>query len=242
MLRYREASVAPGVRRFHALAAHVAGARPCLLVANRGEIAIRICRAAAQLGFRTVAVYAKDDAECLHTRKADVSVELDGVGAAAYLDQEALLAVAEREGCSMVHCGYGFLSENKDFAAAVEAAGLTLVGPPAAAIELFGSKTRARELAKSVGVPLLPGTTVAVNLAEARAFFDSLSGAPMMIKALMGGGGRGMRPVFDSAEIDQAFERCQSEALAAFGDGSVFVEQLMVRPRHIEVQVNSLSL
>lgn len=211
----------------------------CLLVANRGEIAIRICRAAGQLGIRTVAVYAEDDAASLHTRKADVAVELTGAGAgsAAYLNQQALLDVAAAHGCNLIHCGYGFLSENSTFAAAVEAAGLTLVGPPPAAIALFGDKIKARELAHGIGVPLLPGTTQAVSLEEAQKFFSSLGGEPMMIKALAGGGGRGMRPVFSQDEVEEAFERCQSEAFGAFGDGAVFVEKLMVKPRHIEVQV-----
>jgi acetyl/propionyl-CoA carboxylase alpha subunit/acetyl-CoA carboxylase carboxyltransferase component len=207
--------------------------------AAQGEVAIRICRAAAELGIRTVAVYSEDDAQSLHTKKADVAVALTGAGfgAAAYLNQDAMLEVAREYGCSAVHCGYGFLSENAEFVASVEAAGLTFVGPPSAAIELFGDKTKARELAQSAGVPLLPGTTQAVSLEEARQFFASLGGEPMMIKALAGGGGRGMRPVFREDELEEAFERCQSEALGAFGNGAVFVEKLMVKPRHIEVQV-----
>ena len=233
------------MERLQSLAAHVVApsrtcaSSACLLVANRGEIAIRICRAASQLGIRTVAVYASDDAACLHTQKADVAVELAGAGhgSAAYLNQDALLKVAAAHGCTLVHCGYGFLSENAEFAAAVEGAGLTLVGPPSAAIALFGDKTKARELAQTVGVPLLPGTTGAVTLEEAAQFFSSLGGAPMMIKALAGGGGRGMRAVFDAGELEDAFERCQSEAAASFGNGDVFVERLMEKPRHIEVQV-----
>eukprot|EP01045_Picozoa_sp_COSAG04_P019009 COSAG04_NODE_1805_length_5534_cov_3.875989_2_plen_1004_part_00 len=230
-------------RRLGALRNHVAAApsssKGTLLVVNRGEIAIRICRAAAQLGIKTVAVYSTDDAACLHTKKADVAVELSGAGfgAAAYLNQEAILAVAKEQGATLVHCGYGFLSENAEFAAAVEAAGLTLVGPPSAAIELFGDKTKARELAEAVGVALLPGTTAAVSVGEAKAFMESLGGKPIMIKALAGGGGRGMRPVLSLDELEDAYERCQSEAAAAFGNGDVFVEQLMIRPRHIEVQV-----
>jgi hypothetical protein len=127
---------------------------------RQGEVAIRICRAAGELGIRTVAVYSEDDATSLHTKKADVAVPLTGagVGASAYLNQEALLAVAQEQGCSAVHCGYGFLSENATFVARVEGAGLTFIGPPSSAIELFGDKTKARELAQSVGVPLLPGT------------------------------------------------------------------------------------
>eukprot|EP01043_Picozoa_sp_COSAG02_P036929 COSAG02_NODE_2739_length_8128_cov_8.386100_5_plen_1074_part_00 len=210
-----------------------------LLVCNRGEVAIRICRAAAELGIRTVAVYSEDDSQSLHTKKADVAVQLAGagIGASAYLNQEAMLEVAKQQGCSAVHCGYGFLSENAEFVASIEEAGLTFIGPPSAAIELFGDKTKARELAQSVDVPLLPGTTQAVSLEEAKEFFARLDGEPMMIKALAGGGGRGMRPVFTQDELEEAFERCQSEALGAFGDGAVFVEKLMVKPRHIEVQV-----
>ena len=135
------------MRRLSTLTSHVvAGSATAgtLLVANRGEIAIRICRAASQLGVKTVCVYSMDDASCLHTTKADVAVELTGagVGAAGYLNQEALLEVAAAEGCTMVHCGCGFLSENAEFAVKVEAAGLTLVGPPSAAIALFGDKTQ----------------------------------------------------------------------------------------------------
>lgn len=147
--------------------------------------------------------------------------------------------VAMPRRCSLVHCGYGFLSENAEFAEAVEssAAGLTLVGPPSAAIRLFGDKVSARNLASGLGVPLLRGSDGAVSLVEAQAFFASLGGAPMMIKALAGGGGRGMRAVHRASEVGEAYERCRGEAAAAFGDGAVFVEQLMTRPRHIEVQV-----
>jgi hypothetical protein len=169
-LQVLQANMTDHSTRLRQLTAHIVGASTAatgtLLVANRGEIAIRICRAAAQLGIKTVAVYSTDDAACLHTRKADVAVELKGAGfgAAGYLNQAALLEVARAEGCTLVHCGYGFLSENPEFAAKVEAAGLMLVGPPSAAIALFGDKTRARLLAQQVGVPLLPGTTNAVPL------------------------------------------------------------------------------
>ena len=220
-------------------AAGPAAALGTVLVANRGEIAIRICRACSELGIQTVAVYAEDDAQSLHTKKADVAVPLTGAGfgAAAYLNQEALLAAAAANGCRAVHCGYGFLSENADFVAACEDAGLVFIGPPSTAISLFGDKTRARALAQELGVALLPGTVSPVTLAEARDFFASLGGEPMMIKALAGGGGRGMRTVFSADELEDAYERCCSEAVAAFGDGAVFVEKLMVKPRHIEVQV-----
>lgn len=205
-----------------------------LLIANRGEIAIRIARAAAELGIRSVAVYAEDDANALHQRKADLAVPLTGRGVAAYLDSAQLVEIAREQGCDAVHPGYGFLSENADFARRCEAAGIRFVGPSAEALELFGDKARARELATRCGVPLAAGINHATSLEEARAFLES---GPIMLKALAGGGGRGMRAVRGAGELAQAFERCQSEARAAFGSGELYVERLIEDARHIEVQV-----
>ena len=209
-----------------------------LLVANRGEIAIRIARAAADLDIATVAVHPADDAASLHTRVADEERELTGRGSAAYLDVAQIVEVAVDAGCDSVHPGYGFLAENAGFAAACEAAGLIFVGPTPASLELFGDKTAARDLARRCGVPILAGTGGPTDLAAATAFFESLgAGAAVMVKALAGGGGRGMRPVASIEQLGDAMERCRSEAQAAFGNGDVYLEQLLPVARHVEVQI-----
>ena len=209
-----------------------------LLIANRGEIAIRIIRAAAELGIRTVAIFSDDDAASLHIRRADDARALRGTGVAAYLDAEKIIAAAKDAGCDAIHPGYGFLSENAEFARRCAAAGICFVGPRPEILELFGDKLQARALARRCGVPVLRGTTAASTLDEARDFFVSLGdGAAIMIKAVAGGGGRGLRAVHHLADIEQAFTRCQSEARSAFGIGDVYVEQLMPRARHLEVQI-----
>lgn len=209
-----------------------------LLIANRGEISIRIARAAAELGIRTVAVYAEDDHNSLHTRRADEARPLRGAGPKAYLDGEQIIAAARESGCDSIHPGYGFLSESAAFAARCAAAGITFVGPGVAALELLGDKGRARALAEATGVAVLPGTAHSTSLEEARAFFDALGpGAAMVIKAIAGGGGRGLRIVHRAEDIDEAFERCRSEAQSAFGNGDLYVEKQVVRARHIEVQI-----
>ena len=209
-----------------------------LLIANRGEIAIRIIRAAAEMGIRTVTVFPDDDSTSLHTRKADLARRLSGAGAAAYLDGEQIIALAKETGCDAIHPGYGFLSENAGFARRCAIEGITFVGPRAEILELFGDKLQARRLAERCGVPILRGSSGATSLDEARHFFSSLGkGASMMIKAVAGGGGRGMRAVSHLEEIEKAYKRCQSEARASFGNGDVYVEQLMPRARHIEVQI-----
>lgn len=206
-----------------------------VLIANRGEIAIRIARAVAEAGLRSVAVYAEDDARALHVRRADLAVPLAGRGAAAYLNIDALIEAARANGCDAVHPGYGFLSERADFAQRCEDAGVSFIGPSPEVLSLFGDKARARELAARCGVPLAAGTNRATTLEEARAFLAS-HGA-IMVKALAGGGGRGMRAVRDSASLDDAFARCESEARAAFGDGALYVERLIEHARHVEVQI-----
>ncbi len=205
-----------------------------LLIANRGEIAIRIARAAAELDIPSVAVYAEDDTASLHLRKADQAVALKGRGAAAYLDMRQLLDAALASGCDAVHPGYGFLSENAAFARLCEGAGVRFIGPAPEALDTFGDKARARELAERCGVPLAAGSNRATTLEEARAFLES---GPIMLKALAGGGGRGMRPVRDAAELEEAYARCQSEARTAFGNDALYVERLIEQARHIEVQV-----
>ncbi len=211
------------------------GRAPKLLVANRGEIACRILRAAGEMGLSTVAVAPADDLDSNHTRLADRFVELDGRGPAAYLDIDRLVAVALDNDCTLVHPGYGFLAENAGFAAAVETAGLTFVGPTPATIARFGDKAEARALAEELGVPILAGSAVLPNAAAAAAFVADHGAA--MLKAVAGGGGRGMREVTDPDDVAAAFERCVSEATAAFGDGSVYAEQLVADARHIEVQI-----
>ena len=209
-----------------------------LLIANRGEIAIRIARAAAELGIRTVAIFSEDDAQSLHTQKTDDALPLQGRGAAAYLDIEQILALATQAGCDAIHPGYGFLSENAEFAKRCAEADVTFVGPQVETLALFGDKGQARALAEGCGVPVLPGTSGATSVDEAKEFLVSLgAGGAVMIKALAGGGGRGMRAVQAVDDIEAAYARCQSEATAAFGNGDVYVEQLIPRARHIEVQV-----
>ncbi len=206
-----------------------------ILIANRGEIAIRIARAAADLGIASVAVYSDDDATSLHIRKADESHALGRAGVPAYLDRARIIALAKETGCDAIHPGYGFLAENAVFARAVADAGIAFIGPNAGALDLFGDKVAARELARRVGAPVIDGETVHTPQ-EAEAFMAGI-GAPIMLKAVAGGGGRGMRPVRTSGEIAEAFARCQSEAASAFGDGSLYAERLIESARHIEIQI-----
>jgi acetyl/propionyl-CoA carboxylase alpha subunit/acetyl-CoA carboxylase carboxyltransferase component len=209
-----------------------------LLVSNRGEIAIRIMRAAAELGIRTLAIYSEDDAASLHTRKADEARGLRGAGAPAYLDLEQIIAVAKAAGCDAIHPGYGFLSENAKFADRCAEEGIRFVGPRAEILKLFGDKVQARLLAERAGVPVLPGTSGATSLKEAKDFLAALgAGGAMMIKAVAGGGGRGIRAVTKIDDVEEAYTRCQSEARSAFANGDVYVEQLISRARHLEVQV-----
>ncbi|PRQ01081.1 2-oxoglutarate carboxylase small subunit [Enhygromyxa salina] len=210
-----------------------------LLCANRGEIAIRVFRAATELGIRTVAIFSREDRVHLHRYKADEGY-LIGEGktpVAAYLDIEGIIELARQSQVDAIHPGYGFLSERADFARACEAAGIRFVGPSPDVIEVLGDKTRARALAIAAGVPVVPGSDGPIeDLAAAEAFVEA-HGLPVIIKAAMGGGGRGMRVVRERAELGSAFERARSEAESAFGDGTVFIERFVERPRHIEVQI-----
>ena len=208
-----------------------------LLIANRGEIAIRIARAASDLGIATVAVFSADDATSLHVRKAGEAQPLGRAGAAAYLDIERMIEVAKDSGCDAIHPGYGFLSENAGLARRASEEGITFVGPSIAALRLFGDKIAARKLAASVGVPVIEGTVGSTSLDEALAFFEGLDGGAMMIKAVSGGGGRGMRAVRHSGDVAEAYARCRSEAKAAFGDDAVYVERMVEDARHIEIQI-----
>ncbi|MES2927031.1 MAG: carboxyl transferase domain-containing protein [Pseudomonadota bacterium] len=208
-----------------------------VLVANRGEIALRTVRALHDLGIASVAVYADDDAASPHVHAASAAVALGATGPAAYLDGARLIAIAQAQGCDAVHPGYGFLSERADFARACAEAGLRFIGPTPAQLALFGDKAQARALAQQQGVPLMPGTQAAVTLQEAQAFFAQHAHAGIVIKAIGGGGGRGMRAVASADDLPAAYARCRSEAQAAFGVDGVYVERLMGNARHIEVQV-----
>lgn len=207
-----------------------------LLVANRGEIALRIIRTATELGMRTVAVYAADDAHSPHVHAADEAMPLPGSGPPAYLNQAALLAVAENTGATLIHPGYGFLSENAEFAEACAAARRTFVGPDARVLELLGNKTAARRAAIAAEVPTLAATDGPSGVEDIEAFFAAHPGG-IMIKALAGGGGRGMRKVHNADQIAGAYQRCAAEARLGFGDPALFAEALLGDARHIEVQV-----
>ena len=209
-----------------------------VLIANRGEIAVRIVRACADYGVKSVAVYADADLDALHARKADEAYGLDGQRPAeTYLNIDKLLAVAARSGADAVHPGYGFLSENAGFARAVIAAGLAWIGPPPAAIAALGDKVQARKIALEVGAPLVAGTPGPVkDVAEVLAFAEQ-HGLPIIIKAAFGGGGRGMKIAWRMDEVADLYESASREAVTAFGRGECFVEQFLDRPRHIEAQV-----
>jgi len=208
-----------------------------LLIANRGEIAIRIAEAAAELGIATVGVHSEDDANSLHVKRVDEAVALKGRGAAAYLDIAGVVAAAKAAKCDAVHPGYGFLSENAAFARACAEAKIAFVGPTPEQLDLFGDKARARTHAQKCKVPVLPGTDGAVDVEGATAFFRKHAKSGMALKAIAGGGGRGMRLVTDERAIVDAFGRASAEAKAAFGNGALYAERLVRQARHIEVQV-----
>jgi acetyl-CoA carboxylase biotin carboxylase subunit len=209
-----------------------------VLVANRGEIAVRVIRAARELGLRTVAVASEADAEALHARLADESVVIGPASAArSYLNADAVLAAAAKTGADAIHPGYGFLSERADFAEQVAAAGLTFVGPSPEAIRMMGDKAAARATAAAAGVPTVPGSDGQVaGLDEALAAAER-AGYPVVVKAAAGGGGRGIRVVTSEAELRQALPVAQAEAAAAFGSGEVYIERFVERARHVELQV-----
>jgi acetyl-CoA carboxylase biotin carboxylase subunit len=212
-----------------------------LLIANRGEIAVRVARACREMGVRSVAVYSDSDREAPHVQAADEAWPLPGnTPAETYLRIEALLDVARRSGADAVHPGYGFLAENATFASACIDAGLTFVGPSADVIALMGSKTTAREAAMAAGVPVVPGTEAPVlptaDDAEVQRLADAV-GYPLMVKAVAGGGGKGMRVVTSRGETVNAVRTARSEAQSAFGDAAVYFERRLIRPRHIEIQL-----
>lgn len=209
-----------------------------VLIANRGEIAVRIIGACAQENIESIAIYADSDATALHTVLADHAYSLEGISPAeTYLNIDKVLAIAKLSGATDVHPGYGFLAENADFARAVIAAGLTWIGPSPETIELLGDKVQAREVALLAKAPLAPGTKDPVAGAQDVLDFAKEHGLPIVIKAAHGGGGRGMRVVWQENEIEAAFESAQREAIGAFGNGECFVERFLDRPRHVETQV-----
>ncbi len=209
-----------------------------VLVANRGEIALRVIRACREEGIEAVAVYSEADRASPHVRAADAAIEIGPPPAKdSYLNVDRLLDAAARTGADAVHPGYGFLAERAHFAEAVEQAGLAFVGPPASAIRMMGEKTEARRRMMQAGVPIIPGTTEALRDADAAVRAASEVGYPVLLKAAAGGGGKGMRVARDADEARRGFAQASSEAAAAFGDGSVYLERFVERPRHIEIQV-----
>ncbi len=209
-----------------------------ILIANRGEIAVRVARACRDAGYASVAVYAEPDVDALHTRVADEAYALGGATPGdSYLRIDKILEVAAKAGADAVHPGYGFLSENGDFAEAVVAAGLTWIGPPAAAIRRLGDKTAARHIALAVGAPLAPGTPDPVPGVDEVVAFAEHHGFPVAIKAAFGGGGRGLKVAWTAEELPELFDSAVREATAAFGRGECFVERYLDRPRHVETQI-----
>ncbi len=209
-----------------------------LLIANRGEIALRVIRACQELGVRTVAVYSEADARAPHVREADEAVLIGAAPASeSYLVGERIIDVAKRTGAEAIHPGYGFLSERAWFARAVRDAGLVWVGPPAEAIEAMGSKTSARQLVIAAGVPVVPGTTEAITNVDAAIAVAESFGFPVLLKAAAGGGGKGMRIVRSAAELADSLASAKREAQKAFGDDAMYIEKYIEGPRHIEIQV-----
>ena len=208
-----------------------------VLIANRGEIAVRIARAARDSGIASVAVYADQDRDAMHVKLADEAYALNGTtGPETYLVIEKIMDVAKRSGADAVHPGYGFLAENADFARAVIAGGLIWIGPSPEAIERLGDKVSARHVAEKVGAPLAPGTINPVSGAEEVLDFVKIHGLPVAIKAAFGGGGRGIKVAYKQEEVQELFESATREAIAAFGRGECFVEKYLEKPRHVETQ------
>ena len=209
-----------------------------ILIANRGEIAVRVLRACHEMGIAAVVVYSDVDRNALHVRKADEAYPIGPAAAReSYLNIDKILDVAKRSGADAIHPGYGFLSENAKFAQACAAAGVKFIGPTAAAMDAMGSKTRARQAMEKAGVPFVPGTSRGVESHEQAAQVAEKIGYPVMLKAAAGGGGKGMRLVHAAAELKSALDGARSEAERSFGDSEVYIEKAIVNPRHIEMQV-----
>ncbi|MBA2501722.1 MAG: acetyl-CoA carboxylase biotin carboxylase subunit [Pyrinomonadaceae bacterium] len=209
-----------------------------ILIANRGEIAVRVIRACRDLSVSPVAVYSEPDRAALHVRLADEAFPIGGATSAeSYLRIDAIIDATVRSGAEAIHPGYGFLAENAGFARAVRDAGLTFIGPPPEAMEAMGSKTNARAKAQSAGAPLVPGTIAPLSSSNEARDVAASFGYPVMLKAAAGGGGKGMRLVASEDDLASAFESAQSEAMAAFGDREIYLEKAIERPRHIEIQI-----
>lgn len=209
-----------------------------ILIANRGEIAVRVIRACHEMGISAVAVYSEVDRASLHVRKADEAYPIGPAAAKeSYLNIDKIISVAKQSGADAIHPGYGFLSENAQFARACADSGVKFIGPTAAAMDSMGSKTRARQAMEKAGVPFVPGTSRGVDLFEEAQAVAERIGYPVMLKAAAGGGGKGMRLVHSPDELQSALEGARSEAERAFGDGEVYLEKAIVNPRHIEMQV-----
>ncbi|MDH4186116.1 MAG: acetyl-CoA carboxylase biotin carboxylase subunit [Nitrospira sp.] len=208
-----------------------------ILVANRGEIAMRIIRACRELNIATVAIYSEADSTGIYVKKADEAYIVGPGPIKGFLDSQQIVSLAQRVGADAIHPGYGFLSENTKFAQLCQEANITFIGPSSHAIDLMGSKVKARELAKRVGVPIVPGTESGVTDINDALSFAKTTGYPVIIKASAGGGGRGLRVVRSDAELIENMEVASREAMASFGDGSVFLEKYIERPHHIEFQI-----
>lgn len=209
-----------------------------LLIANRGEIALRIMRSARELGISTVAVYSEADRQALHVRFADEAICIGPAPSSeSYLVAEKIIGAAKSTQADAIHPGYGFLSENEDFARSVAKAGLIFIGPPPEAIEIMGSKIAAKQAAKKFKVPLVPGASEPITDIKVARKLAKEIGYPVLIKASAGGGGKGMRVVEKESEFEEQLERASSEAQSSFGDGSVFIEKYVTQPRHIEFQI-----
>ena len=209
-----------------------------ILIANRGEIAVRIIRTCKKLGIKSVAVFSDADRHALHTREADEAWYLgSNVFSESYLNAEKLVEIALKSGSQGVHPGYGFLSENEDFAMQVEKAGLIFIGPTPEAIKIMGNKLAAKEAVKKFNIPMVPGTVGLINDRTVARSAAQQVGYPVLIKAAAGGGGKGMRVVNHDSEFDESYDRAVSEAISAFKDGAVMIEKYVVKPRHIEIQI-----
>ena len=211
------------------------------MIANRGEIALRIHRSAVEMGIETVAIFSDADRRAPHVLHATEAYPLNGnLSRDTYLDIKKIIDIAQSSHCDAIHPGYGFLSENADFVDATVSAGLIFIGPPSAAMRSMGSKTGARELMAKANVPVVPGSpSVLKDYAEASRVAKSI-GYPILIKAVHGGGGKGMRKVDEEQELEQSFKQAKSESLSSFGSESVFIEKYLQNPRHIEIQILAL--
>jgi len=210
-----------------------------VLVANRGEIAIRVFRACTELGIRTVAIYSKEDTGSYHRYKADEAY-LVGEGKSpidAYLDIEGIIEIAKANEVDAIHPGYGFLSENVQFAKRCEEEGIIFIGPKVEHLDMFGDKVKARQQAELANIPVIPGSNGPVHSIDDVKAFANQYGYPFIIKAALGGGGRGMRIVRNESELVENYERAKSEAKSSFGNDEVYVEKFIENPKHIEVQI-----